>query len=313
MSQLDVGDRPRHGERLPLIQQSRSHSAQESEPPIDPCLWILKQWKATLAYEAKGPVPLHVAAMGVGIVISAVFDRMSYQEHPPIMKSPSATTEHYYTWDHVLVSVILFDMLYSITWMRNATLLVPWRHRMIMGVQSFLLLTTQVLFFCKMLGPCAIKWIYVCAPLIAWTALAIAQQKWHSLLGMTVVGAALKLDGVLPWDWSGVFAPIWCLLALFAPLAWLLPDQVRGEDSAWTVFKKWFWLLQAFATYGACIPLVIKLDIGSTVLKKEDGSTWDWLPFRTIVAVWLLPVTCVAILAFFVVRLALRLFSSQWI
>ncbi|KAF0698273.1 Aste57867_11104 [Aphanomyces stellatus] len=290
---------------VPRLQEGDAHPQQhlqQDHAHDDVGTWILEQWYTTLAFEAKAPIPLHVAAMAIGLVVCAVLDKMSYRDMPPSsttlgslapLRAPS--TAHVYTWYHVLAGVVLFDILFLMAWMR-AMSSVPfmWQH-LVHALKAALVVVSQGLFFSKVLEPTSppFTWSFVCLPLAVWTALCALQRQWYVLLGLTVVGAALKADGELLWDWALVFAPIWLLLSLLVPLGWLLPHSRAGEDPSWTIFKKWFWLAQVFCEYLAAVPLVMKLNVGPTL----D----DWFPYRSMVAVWMLPVTCVAILTLFVV------------
>ncbi|ETV73219.1 hypothetical protein H257_12021 [Aphanomyces astaci] len=275
-----------------------------TRPPRDVCEWIVQQWNATVAFESLTPIPLHVAAMGVGLVVCLVADKRSYIDQPTPKKGrrpqPTVTTmppsEHFYTWHHVLLAVLIFDLMYSIAWIRYCMLQVssfPTCHRFCKTAQVLLVFSSQVLFFLHVLDAVPMTWFAITAPLAVYTILSAVQLEWQALLGLNAIAVALKADGVLAVTWLTAFMPIWAVLALIVPLGWLLP---RPEDgTTWSHFKRWFWLVQVGAVYAAFIPLAIKLEMGSTVLLEPDGSHRDWLPYRVMVAVWLLPVTCLVV------------------
>ncbi|ETV95140.1 hypothetical protein H310_11408 [Aphanomyces invadans] len=269
--------------------------------------WIVQQWHATVAFESLTPIPLHVASICVGIVVCLVADKLSYVDSPMPKKGhrpsiPASTippTEHFYTWHHVLLSVVIFDLVYAIAWTRYMwTLAVAFPtlrffHACCIA-QVIAVLISQILFFLHMLDTYSMHWSVIAAPLALHAVLSLVQCEWQALLGVTAVAAALKADGVIAVDWFVVFTPLWVLLSCFISLVWLLPPPASSADTPWRRWSQGFWLAQAAVVYAAFVPLAIKLEIGSTSLPQSDGTSHDWLPYRVMVAVWLLPFSCLA-------------------
>ncbi|CAK4077259.1 unnamed protein product [Aphanomyces euteiches] len=304
--------------------------------------WIVDQWNQTVAFECLSinvkyrdgvpkyswrGVPLLYLAMIVGVTVAAVVDGLVYSNddddddnggadvksgtkigstyfHRHRYSTDFSDVTHQYTWFHVLLAVIIFDIMYALNAYRDIVEnnLPTWRCQL-QYIKAICVLTSQVLFFLDIFGAIHVSPFHVCVPLILWTLLQALRLQWQALLGLLAILVSLKLSDSIQWSWTATFVPMWILLLFMLPLVLLLPGQYG--DTGTNYLFKYYWFPQAFFFLFVSVLLVIQLDdfpdadgspsTNSTLDGQDDDDDDDddnLLSFKywKLLLIWLVPV-----------------------